>query len=1128
MKKLAALTVLLLGTTVFAGNFSISGEKDDLVIKYNDEVLVKALKVRAPEPFTKFDYKVLPDGSRVWNAWNENPDNKYRREIALRPDNCVEITLSFDVPIFTEDRLRAAYMHLPYEFFADGEYQALTTNGRSWKPISGTFAANAPSKPFPDRPWRFMAFEKGDKKLIFDFNPIGAGDYCMMYTGGAVRSVWAVERKGDEMVMSIGTNVPVANDFTGMKVIIREGVFEDYDKLHAQRSFSYGDAFKPLALYSFGDNVVGGIYTPNNLRSYSVRNRAGWVGFPELKTYTASKEGAYYSHMAGKDAVFRRSNLAPGFYIVTVGAGNGSGTANNFSLSVNGEELERNISVKKDTVHVASKTFHVGKDGVLDIKFDGEFIVSAIGIQFLTADAEDFFFNRGFWLSDGFEPASIYRKNDYSKKPVFKLASDTFTLPQAGKETVRSKNNIKREICLPDPKSPELAWMPTGNWFKMLSNSSSLSEADTPEKADRLIKSKIEGKNYDAVMISGMHSRHTYINHVQRGIDAIKVIADAAHKYDLKVIDHHDATLCWNVDAGLRFLGENLQEASRNTDTLLPSYQLCPSDPDFTQRYYAYLAELVKAGVDGFQIDELVYWSVGCVCQHCREKFYEATGCYYPVNELDKTVNQFDSEIMRQWHEWRTAEIANWFVGLRKYCMPYNKNLVLCMYTTHWGFTRSHPRYKSGSCMFELGRAINYFGTEVMTRNPLMTYRSLLPYRRMKNVLNLSYNTPIWSWIYAARHPHIYAGWAISNMAKQVALLPDLEIKSGESDFFAFDTSKENMPRTGVNAHAKAALLFSQASRDWNSGIGFENELMGLAQSLDAEHISYEFICDNQLNSKDLAKYSVIYLAANTCISDQAGKVIKEFARNGGTVVVTSIAGMNDEMGRPRKEWLFKDVFNFVPRVNSSGHKLQSVDGVKLAEPLGAWALAGSISEKSVKYYAETVNGVRVPLVLEVPCAKGRMIYVASAMGAQLWEREGNLKSASRSKDFDPAIDQFYRKAMSEAAAAGRVWSTNAPEKVVTALWSNEDKIYVHFFNATGVTVKGGDKVDPLAPALPYPALTEDISFTLKAVKNGKVIAYSPDFTGGKVLESTYSNGDLTVKLPKELLKVYTLIHIQQ
>ena len=919
----------------------------------------------------------------------------------------------------------------------------------------------------------------------------------------------------------------MANDFTGMKVIIREGVFADYDKLHAQRTFGYGDAFKPLALYSFGENKVGDIYKEMNLRSYSPRNRAGWVDFPELKAFTVAPQGAYYSHMAGKDAVFRRSNLAPGYYIVTVGAGNGSGTENKFSVSVNGEELEKNISVKPNTVHVASKTFHVGKEGVLDVKFDGNFIVSAIGIQFLTADAEDFFFTRSFWVSDGFEPASIYRNDNY-KKPVFTLLADTFTLPEAGKETAKARKNIKREICLPDPNAPENAWLATGNWFKMLSNSSSLSEADTPEKADRLVKSKIEGKKYDAVMISGMHSRHTYINHVQRGIDAIKVLTDSAHKHNLKIIDHHDATLCWNVDAGLRFLAENLHETSRNSDTLLPGYQLCPSNPVFTKRYYNYLGELVKNGMDGFQIDELIYWSVGCSCQYCREKFYDATGCYYPVNELDKSVNAYDSEIMRYWHEWRCADIANWFVGLRKHCMPYNKNLVLCMYTTHWGFTRSHPRYKSGSCMFELGRAINYFGTEVMTRNPLMTYRSLLPYRRMKNVLNLTYKAPIWSWIYASRHPHIYAGWAISNMAKQVALLPDLEIKPGEADFFAFDTAKENMPRTGVEAHARVALLFSQASRDWNTNIGFENELFGLAQSLDVEHISYEFICDNQLNEKDLAKYKVLYLASDGCISDESGKLIKDFARKGGTVVVAGVAGLNDEMGRIRKEWLFYDVFGFAPRIDTTGHQLAAINGVKLARPIGSWALSGKINENEVKYFAENVSGSKVPLMIEKSYGKGKMFYASAVMGAQLWEREGNMKTPSRAVDFDPALDSFYRQAMREAAAAGRVWSVNAPGKVVTALWRNDKMIYVHFFNATGVTVKGGDKVDPLAPRVPYPALQEDITFTLNDVKNGKVTAYSPDFEGGKELKSSYENGKLTVTLPKELIKVYTLIHVQQ
>ncbi|MBE6379785.1 MAG: hypothetical protein E7047_02520 [Lentisphaerae bacterium] len=1124
MKLFAALTALLCSAAAMAGNFSVSGDKNDLVIKYNDEILVKAVDIRVPAPPTHFEHKVMPDGSQVWNAWNDNPEYKYRREIALRADNCVEISLSCDIPIFNSDRVRGLTLTLPYSFVEGGKYRALTTNGRSWKPTSGAFTADLPNRAFPDRPYRFMTLEKENKNLIFDFNPIGAGDYCLMYSGGAVRGVWNVERAGQDLKLSIATSVPVANDFTGTKIIIREGRFEDYDSLHAQRSFSYGDAFKPLALYSFGDNKVGNIYTPINLRTYSKRNRAGWVDSPELKTFTSHTEGAYYSHMAGKNATFRRSRLAPGFYIITVGAGNGSGTENNFSISVNGEVLEKNISVKPGTVHVASKTFHINKDGILDVKFDGNFIVSAIGIQFLTSDAEDFFFNRGFWVSDGFEPASIYRNIDYKKRPVFPLAADTFVLPQPGKEAANAVKNIKREVCLPATNSPQLAWLPSGNWFKMLSNSSSLSEADTPEKVEKLIQSKIAGKKYDAVMISGMHSRHTYINHVQRGIDAFKVMADAAHRHNLKVIDHHDATLCWNVDAGLRSLAELLPEACRNSDTLLPSYQLCPSDPAFCERYYAYLTELVKNGVDGFQIDELVYWSNGCVCQHCREKFYNATGCYYPVNELDKTIERFDSEVMRQWFEWRKAAIADWFVELRKRCMPYNKNLVLCMYTTHWGFTRSHARYRASSCLFELARSINYFGTEVMTRNPLMTYRSLLPYRRMKNVLTLSYNTPIWAWVYASGHPRIYAGWAISNMSKQVALLPDLTLQPGQADFMAFDTSKENMPRTGVQAHTKVALLFSQASRDWNSGIGFENELFGLAQSLDAEHVSYEFICDLQLNAKDLARYKVLYLATNTCISDEAAQVIKDFARNGGTVVLTSIAGSNDEMGRPRKEWLFKDVFQFAPR-SSGGYKATALNGKKLAAPQHVWALAGTV--KNVKYFAE-VNNTRVPLVVEAACGKGKMIYVAAALGAQLWEREGNQKTASRAKDFDPAVDSVYRQIMTEIAAPGRVWNVNAPEKVVTALWSNDKKIYIHFFNATGVTVKGGDKVDPLAPREPYPALTGDITFTLKNVKNGKVIAYSPDFAGGKELKSVYSNGDLSVTLSKELLKTYTLIHVEQ
>ena len=56
----------------------------------------------------------------------------------------------------------------------------------------------------------------------------------------------------------------------------------------------------------------------------------------------------------------------------------------------------------------------------------------------------------------------------------------------------------------------------------------------------------------------------------------------------------------------------------------------------------------------------------GCGCEHCRKNFHDATGCYYPVNELDKALQDDASELMRQWFNWRKSAVADWFVELRK------------------------------------------------------------------------------------------------------------------------------------------------------------------------------------------------------------------------------------------------------------------------------------------------------------------------------------------------------------------------------------------------------------------------------------------------------------------------------
>ena len=113
--------------------------------------------------------------------------------------------------------------------------------------------------------------------------------------------------------------------------------------------------------------------------------------------------------------------------------------------------------------------------------------------------------------------------------------------------------------------------------------------------------------------------------------------------------------------------------------------------------------------------------------------------------------------------------------------------------------------------------------------------------------------------------------------------------------------------------------------------------------------------------------------------------------------------------------------------------------------------------------------------------------------------------------------------------ANARVWQVNAPEKIYTALWkSNDGTIYAHFFNYTGVTVKAGDALDPSYPKVAYPAVNKDITFTLKGVeKTAVAVADSPDFKGSKKLKSSWKNGDLTVTLPKELMKTYTIVKVK-
>ena len=1003
------------------------------------------------------------DGAKVWNEWDETRDGRYRLEVAERADGSVEITMSGQVDPYDKVRSRYLRLDVPKGVLDGLEYRMLAGNGRKWDERRGTldesFASAAPG----DCRW----FAAGG--YVFDFNPIGAGDYCSTYQDTAIKGVCSVAaKKGGGFEIRGGSRCGRSyGGYTGAKVVIRKGVFEDYDRYHFVRAFRYSDHLKASHALSFGADKTGRDFTDGHV-AWQAGKRFGWERLPASAACAkGAKEGVLYSAVTGSDkAVYRIDGLADGYYAVTFSAGNFTGTENAFGFDVRTADGDvwtaSALSVAPKTARRLSRAVHV-RGGALRFALNGRWLVSSIAVQPVMGDGEDFSVSRGFWFSDGYEPCALFRNADYAAKPVFPVADETIDLPEPGTECAGNAKPIPAPVELPDPDDPALAWVRTARIGRCLANNVSMAEFDDPATRAKWFDDNVEGHGFNVLFFSGMHSRHTYTGNLERGIEATRRQAAEAHRRGMKYIDHHDATLNWNVMGGFRSLMERLPELIRSKTDGLPSYQFCPCNEAFNRRYYAYLRRLVEAGVDGFQIDEIGFWKHGCVCADCRRKFHADTGWSLPANECHPAFTDKRNPLARVWFEWRRKALTNWFVGLRQRVKDVKPDLVVCMYTTHHGFIMNAVDAAGHADLIDAGRAVNFFGTEVMTRNVMQSARCLPVYRKMYRLLNLAYGCPLWGFYYGSTPENAYFATCLGNMNGELAMPPEVARPYGIPDAVAFCGSPYNMVRAGAESVAEVAVLFSSYSRDWNEGVSSNAEALGLAQELEAMHVPYDIIGDIGLEG-DVSKYKVLFIGAAQCLSDREIASLRAFAERGGRVYMRPTAGSRNAVGEPRPEG----------------------------------ALDYPLSPSAGAFFAKELT-------------------------------PPNKKVFS----YDAARARAFRAEIAKLVAGADVWRTDAPGGVFTTVW-RETKgpdgraTVVHFLNATGCDdLKVGETCTFASPKVPFPALEKDVVFTIGGGKSAT--AYSPDFGfGGRSLAARRNaDGTLTVTLPKELLKGYTIVRIK-
>lgn len=1111
MRKLKIMAAAgLIGALYANAELSVVQNGDYLAVKRDGNFLIESIRMNLGEAKPnklEHSFTELADGTKVWNSWCAENDRRYRIEVAERADKAIEITMTSEAGALCPNKTRLIELDVPKDVFEGKEYKALSGNGRSYTPIEGVFQAGGAAQYD-----RWLAVDG----ITYDFNPLGAVDYCSGYGCGAVRGIWNVARANNRYKLTGGSVLGYSfGGFTGGKLVIREGQYEDYDKYHLIRRFSYEEHLPAKYLLAFGAPKTGSQFADGNV-AYSEDRGYGWLNaLPYVNV--GYKEGAFYSNVNGSGkATYRISGLQDGFYVMTASIGNypGTGMDNIFSIDVNGDVIAENLKVAPKTLKVISRAVHV-TGGIADFHFTGNYMLSVIGVQPVMGDGEDFSMNRAFWLVDAYEPGSIYRNMEAAVKPVLPTAIHTVVLPVPSHESDAVPTEPPTPVNVPDPSMKSLAWLKNAKLYSLLTNSSTLAELDDPAVMKKYFDQEMNGKNFSAAMISGMHSRHTYFAHLDRGRDAIGRIAKELHSRNIKLIDHHDATLLWNVDAGLRTLMERLPELALGRDDMLPSFQLCPVNPIFSEKYYAYLRGLIEVGVDGFQIDELNTWAHTCGCSFCREKFHEQTGWYMPLNELDEQFANQNSPLRKRWFDWTYKTVTNWFVEFRERNKDIKPDLVLNMYTTDWGFTRCAPRYFGSSNLIDLGRTLNFFGTEIMPRNVLLNTRPLLPFRKMKNLLTIAYGSPVWGEYYCSDWKVNYYGWCVANMHGQAALLSDVTNEPETPEFEKFGAGENNMNKEGASTVTKVALLFSQNSRDWNSSISFEGEIFGLAQSLEEMHVPYEFIGDMSVTEKQLAKYKMICLGTSQCLSDTEVAVLKKFAENGGHVYMNIIAGTCDEIGIARDKWAFEDVFGFEPLKRVRKIEKLKIDGKEFENRETVFSFAP----------VDVENG---QLHVSKEYGKGRFTLSTMLVASELYMRNVTPPNEYTFNP-DPALDKFYKEQIASIMGDAMYWHTDAPERVYTALWREKNGTLVaHFLNATGSYMKVGEKLTPYAPNPAFPALEKDITFTLPMEKCKSAVAVSPDYAEIRKLAVT-ENGDGTVSivLPKDSLKAYTLVKIR-
>jgi hypothetical protein len=412
-----------------------------------------------------------------------------------------------------------------------------------------------------------------------------------------------------------------------------------------------------------------------------------------------------------------------------------------------------------------------------------------------------------------------------------------------------------------------------------------------------------------------------------------KTIADELHKHGIKVGLYVGGTMF--TETLYHEIPEAKNWEQRNQDGHFVPYGLqtfrhypCPNQPG----YRDYVKKILKIGVTEFHADQIVFDNVmlqpepdSCRCTNCLDAFHDFLRKKYPTPEAaerrfgirnvdwiipdewdnaaqPESLSVLNDPVLQEWTRFRCESLANCYDDLSDYIKSLNPNVAVLMnfkgvysWNRYWANAVYQPLFAGHVDILAFDTGGYDARIDAKTGALVSQIRSY----KMARDIGASSEAPLNDELLCAQH----MAFSYESPVAGYAGSPWMAGRGGTSPSLEFYRHYFQRYYIGTKNIADVAVLRNWPSMAYSINAAYVPATL-MEQVLIQHKIPFDLLFDEELTNLD--RYQSVILAGQECVSDAQVKLLLDYVRRGGTLVLSDNTGeFNDWREKRRKNPFF-------------------------------------------------------------------------------------------------------------------------------------------------------------------------------------------------------------------------------